>query len=410
MKVSLLLYCIIATVLVIAQPIDFVYRDSTVTNRSFQITSLNTFATNSLNNAFLNKFIYGGAISTDLLEDNQQKKFNVLGGEAEQTISYFEGSLFKSLPNLGLTVSFTDQNFASANYKPDLFNLIFKGNSDYLGDTLDFSYAHGQYLHFQNYGIGLYDKRTQSYIRLGFLVGNRSINYHTGQTYFHTSEDAGDVYLKTDLFGPSTVTDSTSSYFTAAGYGLALELNHNFLINSKSGNKHIVNFNLSNIGSIFWNNKTQLVKVDTAYQYSGFDYTQIESVENLDAELLQDTLGVYIANASRRESLPIQIIINKIPVYSLTQKWQSTFGLKAILIPDYRPMVFGGVYYQPNQFFSVSTRAIFGGFGGLRFGLSANLWVKNNFHFSIGTLDMIGLVSEKMGKGKSVNFGLQLNF
>ena len=409
MKVLFIIFCSLSVATLSAQPIDFVYRDSISDNHSLQITSLNSFASNSLKNEFINKFVYGGAISSELLDRNPQKQFNVIGGEAEQTISYFEGTFFKSLPNLGLTVGVSDQNFVSTSYKPDLFDLVFKGNTGSLGDTLDFSYAHAQYLHYQNYGIGLYDKRTQSYFRLGFLVGNRSINFHTGQTYFSTSADGADLYLKTDMFGHGTVSDSGSSYFSASGYGFALELNHNFVINSKAGNRHIVNFNLSNLGSIFWNNQTEIIKIDTTYQYSGFDYTQLQSGSDIDSDFIIDTLGVFIANGSRRESLPIQIIINKIPVYSLTQKLQSTFGLKAILIPDYRPMIYGGVYYQPNSFFSISTRALFGGFGGLRLGLNANLWVKDNFHLSIGTLDVIGLSSNRIGKGKSINFGMQIN-
>lgn len=410
MKKTLLILLLETTSIVFSQSIDFVYRDSILNQRSIQISSLNSFTTNSINNELLSKFIYGGEITNEILSSNTQKEFNVLGGEADQSISYFEGSFLSNYPNLGLTVSLSDINFAAASYKSNLFDLAFRGNSPYIGDTLDLSFTRGHYMHYQNYGFGVYDKRTQSYVRLGFLVGNRSLRFQSTETYFHTSETADNIYLDTDLVGYYTSTDSNSQYFTAQGYGFALEVNHNFFINTKSDKKHIINFNLSNLGSIFWNRNTQSVRLDTTYSFKGFEYSEVGSTSSIDQDFILDTLGIRFRKGSRREALPIQIIINKIPVYSLHQKWQSTFGFKALLIPDYRPMLFGGVYYQPNKFFSLSTRAIIGGFGGLRFGFNANLWLKENFYMGLSTLDIVGTSSDVFGKGKSVNVALQYNF
>jgi len=394
----------------LSQSIDFVFRDSILNNRSIHVSSLNSFTTNTLNNELLSKFIYGGEITNNILNDNAQKQFNILGGELEQSLNYFEGSFLNKYPNLGLTFSLSDVNFAAASYKPSVFDLAFRGNSPYLGDTLDLSYLRGQYTHYQNYGLGIYDKRTQSYIRLGFLVGNRSLRLQSSETYFHTSETADNMYLETNLFGYYTPSDSNSQYFTGQGYGFALEVNHNFFIQTKSDKKYIINFNLSNLGSIFWSRNTESIRLDTAYNFQGFEYSAINSVPSISQGGVLDTLGIRIRKGVRREALPIQIIINKTPYYSLDQKWQSTFGFKALLIPDYRPMIFGGVYYQPNKYFSLSTRAIIGGFGGLRFGFNANLWLQDHFYLGISTLDIVGTSTNRFGKGKSVNLALQYNF
>ena len=392
-----------------AQSIDFVFRDSILNRRSFHIHSLNTFSSNAIKNEFLGKFIYGGAITEDIINDNAPKTFNVIGGEAEQSLTYFEGSFIQSNPNLGLLFSASDHHFVSSSYKPAVFNLAFRGNANYLGDTLDMSYAHGQYLHYQNYGFGVYDKRTQSYIRVGFLVGNRSIQLRTGETYFHTTPDGSTVYLESDFDGFLTQNDSTNSYLSAEGYGFSLELNHHFIFDTKSGKRHVVHFNLTNIGSIFWNNATRNISTDTMYTFSGFDYQDVQSLSNYETSDIIDTLDIEDEFYARREALPIQIIINKVPVYNPAQKLQSTFGFKAILIPDYRPMVYGGVHYQPIESLSFSTRAIFGGFGGLRFGFNANYWLKNNLYVGLSTLDIIGTGSNTIGRGKSVNLALQLN-
>lgn len=358
----------------------------------------------------MGKFVFGGAITSELLNSNAQKDFNVLGGEAEQTISYFEGSFLASRPNIGLTISASDNHFVAGSYQPDLFNVVFRGNAPYAGDTMDFSLAHGQYTHYQNYAIGLYDKRTQSYIRLGFLVGNQGFNYRVGDSQFHTNEDGSNLFFKADITGHSTANDSSNSYFSGQGYGFALELNHNFNITTKTGKKHIINFNLSNLGSIFWNNQTENILIDSSYNFSGFDYSEINSVPNADMDFVIDTLGITVRTGTRRESLPIQVIINKMPVFSSSQKWQSTFGFKALLMPDYRPMIFGGVYYQPNEWMSFTTRAMVGGFGGLRFSLNANFWLKENLYIGLSTLNVVGMASNELGRGKSANLALQYNF
>ncbi|MFK8039185.1 MAG: hypothetical protein AB8B74_12905 [Crocinitomicaceae bacterium] len=392
----------------IAQPIDFVYRDSILNKRSIQITGLNTFASNAVKNELFGKFLLGGNISTEMIDNNAPKDFNVLGGEAIQNISYFDATLLK-LPNLGILISASDHHFLSTSYKPSIFNLAFRGNAPYVGDTLDLSYAHAQYLHFQNYGIGVFDKRTQSFIKVGFLVGNRSLNYRAGETYFHTTEDGSKMYLDLNFDGHSTQFDSTNSYLTAKGYGFSLELNHNFIINTKSGRQHIVNFNLSNIGSIFWNSNTANIKMDSIYSYQGFDYSELSSVQNMNSSEVLDSLGLLETAFAKREALPIKIIINKVPIYNFNRKLQSTFGFKALLIPDYRPMLYGGIHYQPSPYFSLATKAIIGGYGSLRFALNANLWIKNNFYLGLSTLDIIGLGSNTIGKGKSLNITMQLN-
>ncbi len=391
-----------------SQHLDFVYMDSISNNRLLQIGSRNTFNSTGLKNDFTSKFIKGGNISPEIINNNPQKKFNALGAEIRQEISFYEGSLLKNNNNLGVTFSMSDNHFLSGNYKPQLFDLIFKGNAESLGDTLDFSYTHLQYMHYQNYSIGLYDKRTFSYLKLGFIVGNRSINLRTGATYFHTTTTQDAMYFETSSSFVNTAHDTSSSYLTANGFGFALELNHNFMIKTKSEKRHIINFNLGNIGTVFWNNKTSAYYLDSSITYDGVPYNKIDYYSESSIDDIADSIGVYRRNGALREGLPIHIMIHKVPVYSLTQKWQSTFGFKSILIPDYRPLVYAGVYYQPNALLSFSSKLIFGGFGTFRMALNANLYLNDKLFIGLSTLDLVGTTSNQIGKGKSLNFSLSL--
>ena len=317
-------------------------------------------------------------------------------------------TFLKKWEDIGLTISISDNHFASSNYKADLWNLAFNGNANYTVDTLDFSFFHAQYLHYQKYDIGLYSKKSMSYIRVGFIVGNTSLNYRLGKSLFHTSSTGEELFLR--INGEGFNTKASKKYLYANGYGAALEVNHNFIFNSKKGNRQIINFNLSNIGSIFWNNNTEHYFVDSAYNFNGVSYNNLDNYKNYKTEDLIDTLGIINGKKSRREALPIEILIQKVPDWNSSKKFQPIFGFKAILLPDYRPFLYAGAHYKPTDFMSVTSRLSWGGFGGFKLGLNANFWIKDKLYIGIGTIDLIGNISENAGYGKSINLSIHGNF
>jgi len=384
-----------------------IYEDSVLNNQSFRLTSSNDFSTSSINNMMTSKFIFGGHISPEIKADNIQKDFNAMGGEFNQKIEYFNLNSLKNWSNVGLTFAISDNNFISSNYTPDLWNLAFYGNSNYLGDTLDLSYTHFQYLHFQKYEVGFYDKRTQSYVRFGLLTGNRSINYQLGKSLFHTASDGSSIDAQ--LFGEGFNTDSVSGYFDVNGYGASIEINHNFIFNKDPKNQQVVNFNLSNIGAIRWSKNTSYQIIDSAFNFNGLPYNNLTNFEDYTTDDLLDTLGVSVGQTTRVEALPIRISIQKIPNRLNTAKFQSILGFKAILLPDYRPLIYGGVYYKPIDNLGLSTRLIYGGFSGLKMGLTANFWSGNKFYIGVGTNDLVGIISEQHGYGKSFSLSIQAN-
>ena len=334
-----------------------IFEDSLVKSQMIRLTSFNDYSTTSINNAFASKFIFGGHIDNTLKADNSQKNFNSVGGEFNQKVEYFNGHVFKNHDNIGLTIAISDNNFISSNYKPAVWDLAFLGNASFLGDTLDLSFSHFQYLHYQKYDIGIYDKTTASYIRLGFLSGNQSINYQLGDSKFYTAANGDNIYIA--LNGEGFSTDSSSGYFSSQGFGAALEINHNFLFEDKSGNHQIVNFNLSNIGAIRWNSNTNYQIIDSNYQFSGINYSDIDYYSNFSNEDLVDSLGIIEGQNSRVESLPIRIGIQKVPHRGSSKKIQAIMGFKAILLPDYRPLIYAGAYYKPLESVSLSSRVVF---------------------------------------------------
>ncbi|HIP36036.1 MAG TPA: hypothetical protein EYG85_04210 [Crocinitomix sp.] len=413
MKIITLILAFIISVYSHSQEITRVFSDTTNQGHEIEITSFNYYASNSFNNELTDKFIKGGEITQSIKDFNQSKlgKLNSFGGEIEQRILYFNYDItpLKNRPNLGLVFSLEDVNYISTNISSDLFNTIFYGNQNYLGDTMDFSFSHAQYIHYQKIGFGLLHKKYKSYLKVDFLLGNRLENYRLGDTWMYSSSASDSIKFNLNAEGYSS--DTIKSYFDSKGYGFSFDFEHNFIYVDKKKRSQVINIKLSNFGVIFWDKNTRFTYVDSANVFSGFEITDLLSRDSSSAPLYStDTLGFFNGLRQHAEVLPFEISIQKLANRYSSQKLQFIFGLKALISSDYRPYGFFGAYYSPISSLGLSTRLAYGGFGGLKLGLSANYFIKNKFQVHLGTYDLIGFILPKYGFGKSLNISMNIKF
>ena len=389
-----------------SQDISRVFED-TVNNKSIiRISSFNHYSSNHFNNELMDKFIFGGFISKELKDVNEArlKGLNSIGGEFEQRIDSYSPDIhpFKKV-KYGLMLSVSDNHFLSANISPDLYRTTLYGNANYLGDTMDLSYLHAQYQHYQKLSFGFYDKRTMSSIQVSFVTGSKSANFNSADSYLFSHTDADSVELR--LRGQGFSTNNFSPYWAFQGSGFSVDLNYNFIFDAKNGARQVVNLRINNIGAIFWNKNSYNYYADSTTTYTGFDVKNFINQDSItDTYNFADTIGIIKTIGRYTDILPMELVIEKMADRYSPRKLQAIFGFKAILTPDYRPYLFAGVYYQPVPKFSGSTQISYGGFGGLRWGLNLNYWPKENLYFSLGTVDMIGNISSNYGFGRSLNF------
>lgn len=380
--------------------------DDTINDKSIlKVSSFNHYASNRVNNQLIDKFLFGGDITQEIKDDNfaRLKNFNSIGGEFEQRIDSYSPDInpFKK-EKYGLMLSFSDNHFISANWSKDLFETVLYGNANSLGDTMDFSFVHAQYQHYQKLSFGFYDKRTFSSIQLSFVTGSKTLNFHSSDSWL-LSHAAGDsVTLQLKAQGLSSA--RSFPYWAFQGAGFSIDLNYNFLFNSKQGNRQIINLRINNLGAIFWNNQTQSYYVDSMLVYDGFDVKDFINRDTATVYNFKDTLGIVKTIGKYTDVLPMELVVEKLADRQSPNKVQAIFGFKAVLTQDYRPYLYAGAYFQPNQKFSTSTNLAYGGFGGFRWGLNFNYWPTDNMYFSLGTVDLIGLVSKNFGFGRSANF------
>ncbi len=389
----------------LSQELTPVFEDTIFDKNRIRISSFNYYSSNRFNNDFTDKFIFGGEITPEIKNrvSDKLKRVNSFGGEAEQRIEHYNGDIHPIRnKNYGLMVSFSDNHLVSSNASPDLFRTVMYGNADYLNDTMDFSFSHFQYQHYLKFGVGVFEKKTLSSIQINYVSGSKAIEGRFNDTWMHSKEDSITLMLQ----GSGFQTDQFDSYWGFQGSGFAIDLNYNFLFETKSGNSQILNLKISNIGMIVWNNNSHQYAVDSMSRYTGFDVQDwINQPEGTSNEYnFDDTLGIQTVQGRNINSLPIEFALQKLPLKNSPQKLQYIMGFKTILTSDYFPYFFGGVYYSPVDNFSASTRLSYGGFGGLQWGINLNYWVKDKVYFGLGTYDMIGNISKKFGFGRSLNF------
>jgi len=389
-----------------------IFGDTLNIGHHLTISSFNYYASTSFNNNLTNKFIFGGNINPEIKNFNQSnlRNSNAAGGKAEQKIEYVNYNItpFKKIENYGLLISLEDINLFSSNISTDLYNSLFYGNQNYLGDTMDFSYSHLQHLHYQKISIGLVHKKLNSSIKLGFVMGNKSIDYRLGDTWINSSPTSDSIQI--NLNGEGHYSDNTSNYFEPKGYGFSFDFEHNIIYKNKKGKSNVINFTLGNIDVIFWNSNTNHHYVDSKNTYSGFDIRSLINRDTSKTLISIDTLEIFSKTQSLAKLLPFELSMQKLANRFLDQKFQVIFGLKAIILSDYKPYMFVGAYYSPNQKIGISSRLAYGGFGGFKGGLNANYWIRNKFEIAIGTYDVLGFISKKYGYGKSLHFSARLKF
>ena len=167
---------------------------------------------------------------------------------------------------------------------------------------------------------------------------------------------------------------------------------------------------MGNIGLIFWDRNTNYQYADSKTTYSGFDIMNLINRDTSNPPLSLDTLKIHTKTKSQVKLLPFELSMQKLANRYSDEKFQLIFGLKAIISSDYRPYLFVGGYYSPNQKLGISSRLAYGGFGGFKIGLNANYWIKDKFEIAIGTYDVIGFASNKLGYGKSLHLSASIKF
>lgn len=355
---------------------------------------------------FVNYFIKGGEIPTDLINEVYQKQNDVNGFG----LSLYGGVNVKMHnwhlglgTNYGLEFNLATKTIASLAYTKDLYNLAFMGNANALGETLVFNSSSFQLDSYQKVGVGVFNRNTNTFLRLNYVASNFSSNAFMSSGQLYTSANGDTLSLEMDGLLKLTNTDG---FYNAHGASVDFEYNMPFGTETDKF-KGVISFRITDLGMVYAKNLTYY-NVDTSITFSGADVSTIQQLFNTSGTNVLDTLGVDKTSTSELRFLPSVLEVAKRIELNREDKWQSMFGVRLYPTLVSVPLVYAGAHYRINEKLAAGARLSYGGFGGFRVGTYFRMH-SSNFDCYLATQDLAGLIS-KRGFGNALQLGLAWYF
>jgi hypothetical protein len=361
------------------------------------------YRSNALDNAFMQKMVLGGTVGRDTKSNigGRLKPINRTGGRGMIDFSYynFSDSLLGN-PNFGFLASAGSYVDIYAAFPGDFYRTLFEGNSQFAGQTVDYSDLQSAYVAYQKVGVGIFDKNNFSELRLSYVIGQDFFRASTTEASLYTSILGDSLLLRYN--GDFSRSDTSFSGFGVGnGAGFALDLKFNFPLQNDEG---LIRFSLNDIGGIFWNEKSLDYRADSELLYQGILIDDLfdEEFSNIGVPNLEDTLVYEIAQKAKFTWLPSSFGMNLLKRTPTNDYWELGIRVK----PDRAnlPLIHGAYHYCMDKNTIVAVTGAWGGYGNLRVGASfEKVW--NNWYFNLASTDLPGLILENL-RGKDVYFTL----
>ena len=357
------------------------------------------FGSTSIENAFLNRFIFGGEISEEIKDRTwgKQRPINRLGADLHGELEFrnYSSNLLKK-DKYGWLIKGGYYNFAGLLYADDLFGLTFYGNERYLGESIDFSGTRGTGWAFQKIGFGIIDKKSKSNISLNaYSVSNYAdLGVTTGSLF--QSENGDSLAFRYDGFAEFKTPGNGSR-----GWGIGLDADIRIPVQLAKEQTAYIQFLVRNVG-VAYMPEIKKYEADSLFIFEGLTFDQLfgdASVIDSSFSIL-DTLNVDSKTFAALKFLPAFIQVGKIVDDLSTKKIQSFFGARLYPSLVLVPQIYAGLQYKPVDWCAIGANASYGGYSTFRFGLYASFKAQD-FNLGLASENLVGLLSQR-GMGNSL--------
>jgi len=273
---------------------------------------------------------------------------------------------------VGVKIKYFDIDFrhntrvnARLDYPKELAQLIFEGNSQFVGETVDFGPA-VDYFSFHEYGLGI--SRNFGKFSLGarvkYLSGIGLVRTTNNDASLFTSDDVFQLTFNTDY---SILTSNTVEIDGLSDFAFQTDLANQFLSpNNGWAFDFGATFQVSDalrfsasivdLGSIDWNDDTSNFTSRGSYTYEGFDLDDFLFNDDVEFEVQLDTLEEIFEfeKSSAEVNTTLGTKIYLAGQYQLTEKLQ----LGALLVMN--ESAFEGNAYGLNAQYKLGKKSLLG--------------------------------------------------
>ncbi len=374
--------------------------------RSVYLNYNHSFTATTLPSQFVFSYINGDFIS----EESKEKAISALGSENSGIYDFsMESGLRYRLKSEGLflVVGISYNIFTEFEFSKDLFELYFKGNRGFEGKTAElgpFSISNIQY---GKAKLGLERNWSKGYISIyaGALSGSTFFEYHLNKGTLYTAEFGKKIELNLNMEGYDL---EKNLLFTGKSLGYCLGASFRYEPISRLN----IYADIQNLGDVVWSGGVRNRIVDTLYNYSGFEISNILDSFAINLKSTQDIENDFIENRfidSKKQKLPYvwsvgldwDIIRNKLRLGSL---------IRNIVAKETYPLYQLSLKYflNSNLGFGVQYSKRYNGAGGLGISAGTILFDKFSIEAEAGTVESFTQQSKPLQLHAGMNLRLKL--
>lgn len=378
--------------------------------------SLNTLVFNAyagagapqLQQAFTNKFLFGGFINNDLKEQASSKLgiSNIAGGQLKTDFNYLtvkKSNSSKIATILGMGAGY--ELFGGVKYSKDLFNLTFFGNSRYANETLildDFNFNQTDFS-FVEFSYGKQIQEANGFWNIwcdfGLVLGHSSSSFNFPTANVFTEQNG--QYLDITINDGEIYLADTNTSGLFKGFGAKIDLHLNYV----TATSNFI-FSINNLGGINWGNGYK-IDVDTTLRFDGYEVDDIFAIN--------DSVLNAITNAESWSQSEKGDFVKALPITLNAYYQKNSNQYRWDILANYtinktrHPYLRGGFNYK-TKFIEPGVIAGFGGFAGFHTGVNADILLGSNFKIQLGTNNLISAISPNSSTMLDGYLGLRYAF
>ena len=375
-----------------------------------------SYNSNTIPAAFSNAFIFPKYIDEALKNkaiERLNDKNNRFGTELSYGIetSIYPDSSWKA-DKQSLSLGYKSNFAAAGRFSADLFQLVFNGNTQFLGKNADLSETA---LYLINYR-SLFANFNKIHNRFGYSVGmavyqgvsHVNINLPTAGLYTDTAAAFLDLNWKGSYLQSGA---ATNTWNNSPSLGFGLNLAGVLYLRGK----YQISAEVQDFGFVQWNAQTELFKRDTAFRFTGLQFNDVWTYSDTNL-VLGDSLVRRLRGREQRGSemtmLPYTLRLGFSYSNGKASKMNLRFDLMYRNLPGMKPLA--SVEWSRQISHKIPNLKIiaglnYGGFGGLRSYAAISYWAKHHF-LKLGTVYNEGLImpSRFSGGGIMLHYALML--
>jgi hypothetical protein len=384
------------------------------TGRSVSINADYDAGSNGIQNALMNKFIFGGYIDKKTKDAALSKMhgYNQLGLNLNYNLCVF----FGRKANYDFLIAFKDQQIFNATYTKDFYELLLYGNKPFLDKTANFSGTNINALRFQEFKFGVIMHKVDSTAKIGlsvsFLKGEQLFYVKANKnSSLYTNADGTELIFNSNFNMAMSDTANKKDVWSFNGIGASADIFFETPYKGKIGRQSILTVNANNIGFIHWGPKSIQYSSDSIIKFDGYHINNIVDLKDSTLHRINaDSALRKVTNARQEEfntNIPTNlIIINK--VY-FTRYFSFNGGFRYIFHANYKPYIFMEPEIVIANRFTISLHFGYGGYTRMNAGI-ALMYKNRNWFVRLGSNSLQGYLAPKTTYGQGLFFSVAKKF